>query len=296
MSHSFVNGYAAIPHTFVCLTHAADAFELYQGKGVLADTPDVVDGAFGVSPVSFVILNTSPVDWLTNLSVTVKTVQASAGVTVLKDGHDDIGLSVAPGQLLSVGVKIALDTAKAKEDWHLGTDGDSPCVRFVIHVQASGDSKSVNFGLRCRRQEQSWVFTFFDHDGSVAHAAVIFPLSPCEDRGCGVLMSLSGVGVGARDAADAYKYEASTSSGLKKWVIHRCVNCSAVPVNNFTLCRCLATKKATYLLLRYCRLCMSNLFWYAFVRINFRRDKGPTTGRGLVRFQHKLHLRRCRVL
>jgi hypothetical protein len=77
--------------------------------------------------------------------------------------------------------------------------------------------------FRCRRAEQSFVFTFRDHDASVAHAGAIKPWNQCPAGGqegggdggrggvgrggaCGVLLSLSGVGVSPNDQADAHKW------------------------------------------------------------------------------------------
>lgn len=82
---------------------------------------------------------------------------------------------------------------------------------------------------------QSFVFTFPDHDGSVAAAAAILPraaatiatalqsnaahssdeMEPCAARGRGcrypVLLALSGVGVKVRGQADSHKFKASPS-------------------------------------------------------------------------------------
>lgn len=67
---------------------------------------------------------------------------------------------------------------------------------------------STSFFLRCRHSLQSHTFTFKSHDGSISSASLIRPRKRCDlKKKCGVLISLSGVGVSPSSQADAHKYQ-----------------------------------------------------------------------------------------
>jgi len=73
----------------------------------------------------------------------------------------------------------------------------------------------LGFQVRCRHAAQSFLFTFLDKEGSVSSAAAIAPFEAkhCPQAGCGLVLSLSGVGVNPQNQADAHKYMADG-----KWI------------------------------------------------------------------------------
>ncbi|CAG2189140.1 unnamed protein product [Mytilus edulis] len=70
----------------------------------------------------------------------------------------------------------------------------------------SEGNKDFLVNLRCRKLKESFLFTFLDHDGSVQHAAAIYPLSDCMGESCPVLLTLHGTTVPPQNQADSYKY------------------------------------------------------------------------------------------
>jgi len=55
-------------------------------------------------------------------------------------------------------------------------------------------SKRIVQQFRCRRSQQSFLFTFMDDDGSVQHAATIKPLKSCLTEKCPVFLTNHGTG------------------------------------------------------------------------------------------------------
>ena len=71
---------------------------------------------------------------------------------------------------------------------------------------------TVQHELRCRHLNESFVFSFLDHDGSPQAAAAVAPLSSAathREQSVPVLLSLHGTGVAATAQADAYKRKPS---------------------------------------------------------------------------------------
>ena len=146
-----------------------------------------------------------------------------------------VNTSIAPGQVLPI--HVHLRKGPSFPTGGLPADDIDQCVTLLIHITGTALREEdgapltvkavVQVTLRCRRADQSFVFTFIDHDGAVAEAAAIRPRPPplprppsspsspsrCGPRGCPVVLTLSGVGVPARDQADAYKY-VPPSSGV----------------------------------------------------------------------------------
>jgi len=137
---------------------------------------------------------------------------------------------------------------------------EEKCVRFQLVVRGffgkktpSGNGLSVvvlerqlnnpiELYLRCRRNDQSFLFSYPDHDGSISFAAAIRPWKPCLPKeaimgsarvetlregeeggdeaivtkeGCPVLVTLSGVGVKPQNQADSYKYQRRAANAKK---------------------------------------------------------------------------------
>ena len=61
-------------------------------------------------------------------------------------------------------------------------------------VSTKQEKREILIELRCRSSEQSVLFTFLDHDGSVQHAAAIKPLKDCLNEKCPVVLSNHGTG------------------------------------------------------------------------------------------------------
>ena len=86
---------------------------------------------------------------------------------------------------------------------------------------AEDSAISVPVTLRCRHLRQSFLFSFQDHDGTVAVAAAIAPRQSCllmdpeehlpPTTACAVLLSHSGVGATPSSQADSHKYKVKES-------------------------------------------------------------------------------------
>jgi hypothetical protein len=135
------------------------------------------------------------------------------------------------GQLITLPVRIVarrsnaechditsagLDASSADCDtlsYHLPTDACSR-LSFTIRVHAltsAGDrvSEAIETSFRCRRITEPFVFTFLDHDGSVASTGVTAPLGQYASnrRSLPITLSLHGTGVSGQSQAEAYKYK-----------------------------------------------------------------------------------------
>ena len=94
----------------------------------------------------------------------------------------------------------------------VGSSGElGDCIKMNIDLFDTKNNKildTTSFYLRCRHGLQSHTFTFKGHDGSISSASLIRPRNKCIKKKCGVLLSLSGVGV-AHLPRDAHKYQYS---------------------------------------------------------------------------------------
>ena len=93
-------------------------------------------------------------------------------------------LVVAPGQTIFVPLELVPDPPLAP-----GRAPLIPCSpsmtgpRLLVTVTPSrGKSQSVEMAMECRWQNQSFLVSFLDDDGSVTQAAVLFPLPTAEQR------------------------------------------------------------------------------------------------------------------
>jgi hypothetical protein len=127
------------------------------------------------------------------------------------------------------------DTSNNPKWWKSYISSDKPCITFEIYFTGyiNNNTKLIKsnpiiVNLKCRDSLQSFVFTYKDHDGSVAHSAAIKPRnlaqiekesqnSKLNNKECNnhikynVVLSLSGVGVSARGQADSHKYKVNPS-------------------------------------------------------------------------------------
>ena len=93
------------------------------------------------------------------------------------------------------------------------------CLKLSVVMETQGYKQIVGpLTFRCRKDTQSFLFTFRDHDNSIAHAAVIKPHSDCPSNGCPIVLTLSGVGVTPSSQADSYKYMNSKKSKENDWI------------------------------------------------------------------------------
>eukprot|EP01051_Picozoa_sp_SAG22_P012721 SAG22_NODE_1349_length_4655_cov_6.900132_5_plen_199_part_00 len=133
--------------------------------------------------------------------------------------------ALGPGCLLPLPVKLALAAP--------GMDKEKEkCSSFTVTVSGVGAESGARLTappvvvwLRCRRADQPFLFTFVDHDGSVAHAGAIKPrAAACPAGGCAVYLSMAGVGVKPLGQAESHKAmakgETEFAFGYKKmWVL-----------------------------------------------------------------------------
>lgn len=90
---------------------------------------------------------------------------------------------VAPGQTLAVPLEIYSEKAgdKLLPCAQSGSSFVAPKLRLSV-TPSRGRSVAVEMQFECRRQNQSFLVSFLDHDGTVSQAAVILPLPTIEER------------------------------------------------------------------------------------------------------------------
>ena len=162
-------------------------------------------------------------DWIRNLRPLILSTTPK-GASVILASEQPKSLPLAPGQMMRVPVRIALE-------------GNGGCGKSVnerlIDVAIEGDiygrtvrSGSFRVVMKCRKLGQSFTFTFKDDDGSIQHAAAIMPQSAsssgdrsCDGNGCPVLVTLSGTSITASDSADSYKVKFSGDKDYRFGVV-----------------------------------------------------------------------------
>ena len=152
---------------FSCNLRPSDSSPSFQVHKPL--TPDVVDGYIFSDIISVPVTNYSPTKWLKIVKVTLMT-QNSGPDIILSIDKNHRSLSIAPGQIRSVTLYF-----KYKDD---GQEPKRSVNLSGVLRLGSSDGKygDVLFLIRCRKKTESFLFTFIDHDGSVQHAATIFPI------------------------------------------------------------------------------------------------------------------------
>jgi hypothetical protein len=192
--------------------------------------PDIVNGAFaGEGLVAIPIQNLDAREWMRGVSASlskpgkplVRVVHASAkehanareiGVEN-SAGKDAIGanIDIAPGQLIALHVYL-----EVAQDSDSGMSVQFSCpTPFKIAISGSLRGETFTYEttvrVRCREKEnQSFMMSFIDHDGSANQAAVVPPLEGCRqgqrpsgqtipEEKCPVLLTMHGTGVPAND-------------------------------------------------------------------------------------------------
>ncbi|XP_074660573.1 uncharacterized protein LOC141913023 isoform X2 [Tubulanus polymorphus] len=160
--------------------------------------PDLYDGNLVGRFVSIPIMNMHSVKWLEVKKISVTSQSSGEEVLDCELVKTSKTIPIAPGQVRPVIVQMTSSSSKIS----------SACndVTLVFSVLTSDGQKSVSSKLRCRRLDQSFIFTFVDHDGSVQHAAAVYPRSACSGRLCSIVLSLHGTSVPVQNQADSYKH------------------------------------------------------------------------------------------
>jgi hypothetical protein len=116
---------------------------------------------------------------------------------------------VFSGQNLALPLKLKLKSEKL-----------SIChPKLELFLRLHSKDYYFSIDLQCRNLlENSFIFTFIDHDNSIQRAAAIAPHNPnsnCyQNSSCPVIIALHGTGVKVSDAADAFKF---SSNGKMKF-------------------------------------------------------------------------------
>ncbi|GAB1609702.1 uncharacterized secreted protein ARB_06907-like [Argonauta hians] len=158
--------------------------------------PDLVDGYLFSQYISIPVINFLGNKWLKNIGVSLKSQSYGPPVTLELVNKRNI----APGQILGLIVSIVPTQNRLTNGCH------STGIDLVLEISTSeGSMESAPINLRCRKINQSFLFSFIDHDGSVQQGAAIAPTSKCALNLCPVLLTLHGTSVPAQNQADSYK-------------------------------------------------------------------------------------------
>ncbi|XP_013398622.1 uncharacterized secreted protein ARB_06907-like [Lingula anatina] len=173
--------------------------------------PDLIDGYLFTGYIPLPIVNTHSTKWLKNIKITVQEQSDGSDLSV---ASPHIPYDIAPGQAMPIVIKLISNEAEIVEE----------CIDVMLKLKVSTSEGQLLYPitLRCRRQRESFLFTFVDHDGSVQHAAAIQPLRDCEGGVCPVLLTLHGTTVPPQNQADSYKRMSNGKFifGLEKaWVL-----------------------------------------------------------------------------
>ena len=168
--------------------------------------PDVLERSLfgGASPLPLPVLNTSP-DWLRidRAEIEPPLAEADRGLLELSLLAPE-GVLIAPGQLLMVPAVLS----------HVERERPLRCaLRLSVRLRAAaldGDgevySNARPLEMECRKHDDSFRYTFIDHDGSVSEAAAVLPWGADLPDDVPIVLSLHGTGVAARAQADSYKF------------------------------------------------------------------------------------------
>jgi len=195
-----------------------------QGLEVMEPSvvPDLISGSFASPEIALTVVNHAA-EWLyAAVTEQAGTPEANRFLVVPPLARDQpLWQLVAPGQIVTLrghvsvpaGLHQKLKPIRERE----------ACAKGVARVEwrrrpelGRVGSAMVTVIARCRQKRQSFFFTFLDVDGAVSGAAVIAPRAPeeCPSRGCGLLLTCSGVGVTPQNQADAHKFLGQVSASL----------------------------------------------------------------------------------
>ncbi|XP_071963371.1 uncharacterized protein [Antedon mediterranea] len=182
------------PITFQCRLKLAGAQKFTVHKPTML--PDLVDGHVLGDMLAIPVTNLQTRKWLKKIKISISEQYTGVPIELVQEPP----VNIAPGQTMPVKLKF--------KEVDLGSDQKRECkeISFKLTVTSvEGISEHVTINLRCRHLQQSFIFTFLDHDGSVQHAASISPTKDCPQGVCPVVLTLHGTGVPAQNQADGYK-------------------------------------------------------------------------------------------
>ncbi|XP_070577207.1 uncharacterized protein [Ptychodera flava] len=159
--------------------------------------PDLVDGHLFGHMIAVPVSNLHSSKWIKSIKVTIASHSYGSPV-IIHQSEATKRFGIAPGQTIPVTIEIH----------HKDETDNMPCkdTKFILKFSTSdGHSQQLPITLRCRNSDESFVYTFRDHDGSVQQAAAIAPLEDCPNDVCPVLLTLHGTGVAVQNQADSYK-------------------------------------------------------------------------------------------
>ena len=157
--------------------------------------PDLYDGYLFAGHIALPIANYQSSKWLKGIKVSLTSQEDGSPLTIQQ--LEDKNFAIAPGQIRPVNLRLQSDSPQIL----------TICsnLKIKIKVSAGGVDLVYPLSLRCRRQRQSFLFTFVDPDGSVQHAAAVAPILGCELNLCPVVVTQHGTTVPPQNQADSYK-------------------------------------------------------------------------------------------
>lgn len=160
--------------------------------------PDIYEGRFFSKYFPLLILNRNASDWLVIKRISIVNIAPPLeGVNIKIGLKGDKAFPVAPGQTRPIIIELIANDFAFTES--------CTKVKLTLLVSTSLGSAQSSLSFRCRGEQQSFLFTFIDHDGSLQHAAAIKPLLPCEEKLCPVVLTLHGTSVPPQNQVDSYK-------------------------------------------------------------------------------------------
>lgn len=159
--------------------------------------PDLWKGYLFSKYIALPISNMHATKWLRVIKTTIHSQSDGSALTcsVIDSKH----FSIAPGQIKPLNLELNSETG---DDLIL-----TKCLSVDLKIKITTSDGQLIFPLtiRCRKETESFIFTFLDHDGSVQHGAAVRPIKDCDNNSCPVLLTLHGTTVPAQNQADSYK-------------------------------------------------------------------------------------------
>ena len=124
--------------------------------------PDIWNGYLFSQFLALPITNLQGTKWIKVTKVSVENQSNGAAITVKMFSSRPV--VIAPGQTLPLILSLTADNPKIS----------TACSDIQLDVKittSDGGTLSQVVKLRCRKENESFVFTFIDHDGSVQHGA-----------------------------------------------------------------------------------------------------------------------------
>jgi len=134
--------------------------------------PDIYDGSLFSGLFALPVANLRSDRTLKNIKVTIEN---QPETTSFKIQTIEKVLTVAPGQTRPIACLISSGPEVVSESFE--------DIYLKLKISTSEGSNFFGVTLKCRKSDESFVFTFQDHDGSVQRGAAIKPIKDCP-KGC----------------------------------------------------------------------------------------------------------------